>query len=104
MKICEFRDGDLCLETIEGAGMEFDLVFAAGATAGDPLLIKQREQMDRIVKCVSCHDELLEALQNLLKATKSIWKDHAVLDGYPEYVFSVCAAEIAINKATGEQP
>jgi hypothetical protein len=53
---------------------------------------------------IAAAPELLEALRNLLKATKSIWKDHAVLDGYPEYVFSVCAVEIAINKATGEQP
>ncbi len=47
IKITEFPDGSLCLEC--GEGMESYLVFASGAMAGDPDLIKQREILEYIV-------------------------------------------------------
>lgn len=51
VEICESSDGSLIL-SCGTDGMESDLVFASGAMAGDPALIKQREILEWIVSKV----------------------------------------------------
>ena len=53
--ICEFNDGSLAL-SCGNDGMESDLVFAISATKGDPLLDKQREILEQIVRKVNDTD------------------------------------------------
>jgi len=52
--IDEFRDGAVVLTCGEG-GMEVDLVFASGATRGDPNLEKQRAILEFIVKAIEAY-------------------------------------------------
>lgn len=50
-EIEEFPDGSLSL-TCGADGMETDLVFASGAMRGDPVLDKQREILEFILKAI----------------------------------------------------
>jgi len=53
-EIEEFGDGSLSL-TCGKDGMESDLVFGSGAMRGDPVLEKQREILDFIMKAINSY-------------------------------------------------
>tara|TARA_R110000744_G_scaffold344410_1_gene449792 strand:- start:15 stop:287 length:273 start_codon:yes stop_codon:yes gene_type:complete len=58
LEITEFRGGAVvlsCAEEGEGEekGMEADLVFSLGGMTGDPLLVKQRDILERIAAAVN---------------------------------------------------
>lgn len=51
-RIEEFSDGSISL-TCGKDGMETDLIFALGATSGDPVLIKQRKILEFIINSIN---------------------------------------------------
>jgi hypothetical protein len=55
-EIFEWEDGSLLL-SCGNDGMESDLVFSSGAMTGDPVLEKQREILEHIVKAVKLYKD-----------------------------------------------
>jgi hypothetical protein len=66
-KVSQFRDGSLVLSCGKD-GMGTDLVFAAGAMTGDPLLNKQEAIMDFIIRAVKLRPKEERAMSNDLLA------------------------------------
>jgi len=79
-RIEELSDGSLVL-SCGNSGMETDLVFASGAMRGDPLLGRQREILEYIVKSVE------------------VRKAHEYLDGSIDRVNLSEACKLIIRKA-----
>ena len=63
-EVDSFRDGSVVLSCGEG-GMEVDLVFAAGAMHGDPLLEQQTRILNSIADRMNSDPSLFEEVENL---------------------------------------
>lgn len=57
-EVTQTRDGSLVL-SCGNKGMESDLVFASGAMSGDPVLERQKEILEYIIKAITFYQVMM---------------------------------------------